>query len=123
MDNTPSDIEYTGQQDTSPETRRKVMRRIYRDTREEVPDNIYEIRGKDVQLNVYVDADHIGNKVTHRSQTGILIFLNKALIAFDSKRQNTVESSTFGSEYIALKLAMEKVIGLRYKLRVMGLWK
>ena len=99
---------------------RKTMRRIYCDTREEIPDNVPEIRGKEVQLNIFVDADHAGNKVTRRSQTGILIFLNKDLIVFDSKRLNTVESSTFGSEYIALKLVMEKIIGLRYKLRVMG---
>ena len=109
-DHTPLDIEYTGLQDASPEARHKVMRRIYCDAREEIPDNVPEIRGKEVQLNVYVDADHTGNKVTCRYQTGILIFLNTALIAFDSKRQNTVESSTFGSKYIALKLAMKKMM-------------
>ena len=120
MEHTPLDIEYTGPQDASLEIRRKVMRRIYHDEREEIPENVPDIRGKEVQLNIYVDSDHAGNKVTRRSQTGILIFLNKDLIVFDSKRQNTVESSIFGSEYIALKLVMEKIIGLRYKLRVMG---
>ena len=38
-----------------------------------------------------------------------------------SKRQNTVESSTFGSEAIALKMAVEMIEGLRYKLRMMGI--
>jgi hypothetical protein len=37
-----------------------------------------------------------------------------------SKRQNTVETSTFGSEFIALKTAVEMIEGLRYKLRMMG---
>ena len=91
MDYTPLDIEYTGPQNASPKARRKVMRRIYRDAREEIPDNVPEIRGKEVQLNIYVDVDHVRNKVTRHSQTGILIFFNESLIAFDSKHQNTVD--------------------------------
>ena len=52
MEHTPLDIEYTGPQDASPEVRRKMMRRIYRDTSEKIPDNEPAIRGKEVQLNV-----------------------------------------------------------------------
>ena len=37
-----------------------------------------------------------------------------------SKRQNTVETSTFGSEFVAMKTAVEQIEGLRYKLRMMG---
>jgi hypothetical protein len=37
------------------------------------------------------------------------------------KRQATVETSTCGSEFTALRIAIEKVEGLRYKLRMMGL--
>jgi hypothetical protein len=37
-----------------------------------------------------------------------------------SKRQNTVESSTFGSEFVAMKTAVEQIEALRYKLRMMG---
>ena len=36
-------------------------------------------------------------------------------------KQSTIETSTFGSEYIALRIAIEKVISLRYKLRMMGI--
>jgi hypothetical protein len=38
-----------------------------------------------------------------------------------SKRQNTVESSTFGSEFVAMHVAIEMIEGLRYKLRMMGI--
>ena len=41
-------------------------------------------------------------------------------ISWFSKKQNTVETSTFGSEYVALRITIEKVISLRYKLRMMG---
>ena len=97
------------------------MQKLYPEAEEEIPNNIPEPRGKTVQVNTYVDSNHAGNKVTRRSQTGILIFLNMSPIFWFSKRQNTVESATFGSEYIALKIAMEKIIALRYKLQMMGI--
>ena len=37
-----------------------------------------------------------------------------------SKAQRTVETSTFGSEFIALKTGTEMIKSLRYKLRMMG---
>jgi hypothetical protein len=93
---------------------------FYPGAAEPIPPNAPEPRGPEVQINCFVDADHAGNKVTCRSHTGVLIFLNKAPIQWYSKRQNTVESSTFGSEFIALKIATELIQGLRYKLRMMG---
>ena len=38
-----------------------------------------------------------------------------------SRRQNCVESSTFSSEFIALKTAVETIMALRYKLRMFGI--
>jgi hypothetical protein len=73
-----------------------------------------------IVLRVYVDSDHAGDKVTRRSRTGYIIFLNSAPIDWFSKKQNTIESSSFGSEFVALKTVMEKLRGLRYKLRMMG---
>ena len=58
--------------------------------------------------------------MTRRSHTGVLVFLNRAPVLWYSKRQNTVETSTFGSEIVALRIAVEMVEGLRYKLRMMG---
>jgi len=72
-------------------------------------------------MSCYVDADHAGCRATRRSHSGILIFLNRAPILWYSKRQNTVETSTFGSEYVAAKTAVEMIEGLRYKLRMMGI--
>jgi hypothetical protein len=37
-----------------------------------------------------------------------------------SKRQNSVEASTFGSEFTAMKNAVEMIEVLRYKLRMFG---
>ena len=59
--------------------------------------------------------------MTRRSQTGLLLFVNHAPVVWYSKRQNTVETSTFGSEFIAMKTAMEQIEALWYKLRMFGI--
>ena len=94
---------------------------FYPGAREVIPPNAPEVRGRPMTMTCFVDADHAGCRVTRRSHTGILIMLNRAPIMWYSKRQNTVETSTFGSEFIALKTAVEMIEGLRYKLRMMGI--
>jgi hypothetical protein len=46
--------------------------------------------------------------------------LNMSPVAWQSKKQATVESSVFGAEFVAMKVGMETCRGLRYKLRMMG---
>ena len=72
-------------------------------------------------ISMFTDAAFAGDLVTRRSQTGILIFINRAPITWYSKRQNTVEASTFGSEFIALRVGWEMNDGLRYKLQMLGI--
>lgn len=93
---------------------------LYPGAAEVLPHNLPEARGKPVVTTCFVDADHAGCHQTRRSQTGILIFLMNAPIMWYSKRQNTVESSTFGSEFVAARIAVEMIEGLRYKLRMFG---
>ena len=76
--------------------------------------------GDSIRIYCFVDANHAGNVVTRRSHTGVLIFVQNAPIIWYSKRQNTVESSTFGSDFVALRIAKELIVGLRYKLRMFG---
>jgi hypothetical protein len=71
-------------------------------------------------MNVFVDADHTGNRITRRSQTDILLYLNSAPILWNSKAQATVEMSTFGSEFVAMQIAVETIEAMRYKLRMFG---
>jgi len=93
---------------------------FYKGAEEQIPDNMPEPRGKEVSTHCFVDASHGSDKVTRRSQTGILIFVNRAPIIFYSKKQNSVETSTFGSEFTACKQAVELVKALKYKLRMFG---
>ena len=93
---------------------------FYPDAKEVLPPDMAEPRGKSVVMSCFVDADHAGCKETRRSHTGVLIFVNRAPILWFSKRQSTVETSTFGSEIVALRIAVEMIEGLRYKLRMFG---
>ena len=93
---------------------------FYGDAKEQVPMIKPKPRGVPVVMSVFSDADHAGNLMTRRSDTGILIFLNNAIVDWYSKGQATVESSTFGSETIALRTSVDKIQALRYKLYMMG---
>ena len=93
---------------------------FYRDAKERLPSDMPLLRGRLVSTHCFVDSDHTGDKVTRRSQTGILMFLNRTPTIWYSKRQNTVETSTFGSKFIAMKMAVEQIESLWYKLRMFG---
>jgi hypothetical protein len=95
-------------------------RDFYGDVIEELPPNMPEPKGQPVVVSCFVDANHAGNVITRRSHTGILIYVQNAPIIWFSKRQNTVESSSFGSEFVALRAAKDMVVALRYKLRMFG---
>ena len=94
---------------------------FYKGCTEAIPVDAPDPRGKAMTLHVFVDSDHAGDKVSRRSQTGILIFCNRAPISWISKRQNSVQGSTFGSEFCALKHAIESVEAFRYKMRMFGI--
>ena len=100
----------------------ETFRGQYRDAVEEIPPKhlMPESRGRSITTMAFVDASHASNKITRRSYTGFVIFLNRAPIIWFSKRQNTVESSSFFSEFIAMKICVEHIVALRFKLRMFG---
>jgi hypothetical protein len=89
---------------------------FYPDAQEAIPPNAPELRGQSVTMSCFVDADHASCRVTRRSHTGILIYVQGAPIICYLKRQNTVESSKFRSEFIAMKTVVEQIEALCYKL-------
>ncbi len=95
-------------------------KRFYGNVEESIPSNAPEPRGKDVDIRLYVDSDHAGEKHTHCSRTSFFVFMKTALMQWFSKQQATIETSVFGAEFVAMKIGMESLRGLRYKLRMMG---
>lgn len=94
---------------------------LYRDAHEMLPCDYVEPRGKPVTMTAFSDASFATNKKNRRSHSGYIIFLNRAPIMWYSKRQTTVESSTFSSEFLALKVCTGAIQNLRFKLRSFGI--
>ena len=93
---------------------------FYPDAKLEEPPDKPEPRGESVVITTFEDSDHASDTVTRRSRTGVLIFVNRAPIVAYSKKQNSIETSSFGSEFTALKTAVELTEGIVYKLKMMG---
>ena len=87
----------------------------------EIAPNMAELRGQGFIMHVNIDADHASDTITRYSRRGCLVYLICVPIYWWSKKQNSVESFSFGSEFIAMKQWCEYVRGLRYKLIVMGI--
>ena len=93
---------------------------FYADVDEAIPTNTPEPRWKEVYLIIFFDSYHAGDKLTRRYRTGYIIFLNNAPISWLSKKQATIETSVFWAEFVAMRIGMETLRVLRYKLYMMG---
>ena len=102
-------------------TKKQNWIEFYPDAEEDVPHDMLEQMGNEATLTVYVDADHARNKVTRRSVTGIILLVNNTPLVWVSKRQKTVETSTYGSELVAARMAVDLIIEIRYKFRMLGI--
>jgi hypothetical protein len=59
--------------------------------------------------------------VTGRSVTAILHFLNQTPMDWYLKKQATVKTATFGSEFIAARTTIDQIINLRMTLCYLGI--
>jgi hypothetical protein len=76
--------------------------------------------GKPVVLTHFVDANLYHDWITGRSVTGILSLVNQTPIDWYSKKQSTVEMATYGSEFIASRICVDRAVDLRNTLRYLG---
>ena len=58
--------------------------------------------------------------LTGRSVTGILHLINGTPFDWYTKKQSTVETATYGSEFTATRIAIDQVIECRTMLRYLG---
>ena len=96
------------------------MESIYGCPEEPVDDNAPPPKGKPVRPSTWCDANLMHDMVTGRSASGIVEFLNQTPTDWFSKRQNQVESATYGSEFMVARQATERMCDLRYTLRSFG---
>ena len=93
---------------------------MYVNVTELIPKDAPTPLGNFVTLIHYVDANLMHCLLTGRSVTGILTFINQTPIDWYSKKQATVETATYGSEFVAARTVVEKLIELRLVLRYLG---
>jgi hypothetical protein len=93
---------------------------VYAGAEEEVPDNCPAPLGKEVVMTTFVDANLYHDLVNGCSVTGILHLFNKTVIDWYSKKQATVETATYGSEFVAARTAVEQILDLRIELCYLG---
>ncbi len=92
----------------------------YGDIKEEVPYFAIQPKGPPVRMTCFVDANHARCTATRRSTTGIIHFINSTPFEWTSKKQSTVEASTYGAEFVALRLAVEQIKTNRMFLQSIG---
>ena len=93
---------------------------VYGDVKEIVPNDAPTPLGKPVVLSHYVDANLYHNALTGRSVTACLHFANATPMDWYTKKQETVETATYGSEFMAACTCVEQVIDLRNTFRYLG---
>jgi hypothetical protein len=93
---------------------------VYAGAEELSPEDAPTPLGKPVVMTTFVDANLYHDLVTGRSVTGVLHLFNKTVIDWYSKKQSTVETATYGSEFVAARTAIEQIIDLRTELRYLG---
>ena len=96
-------------------------RTFYPDAEFEPPPDPPPAKGKGAKITIYVDADHARDKVTRRSVTGIIVIVNGTVVKSISKRQTTVETSSYGSEMVAARIAVDEAISILCNLTMLGI--
>ena len=93
---------------------------VYGDFQEELPPDMPTPRGKPFRTTTY-DANLMHCLVTGRSMTGVIHLVYQTPIQWFCKKQNVVETATYGSEFMAARQATEQIMDLRYTLCMMGI--
>ena len=82
------------------------MSKFYPDAKEDIG-NYLEPRGSEIASSIWFDSAHAYDKKTYKSITGLISMLDRTPIKWSSTRQGVIESSTYGAEFIAGKVATE----------------
>ena len=75
---------------------------------------------KAVTTTTTMDANLNHCLATGKSLTGCHHFVNKTHVDWCSKKQATVETATYGSEFVAAKTSTEQIMDIRQTMRYLG---
>ena len=98
----------------------ETLRSQYPDSEEILDSATPEPLFDEIKITAFVDSDHAHDKLTRRSITGLIIFVGRTPVFYMAKRQGSIETSTYGAEFMAMKTAVEEVSAIRYMLQCLG---
>ena len=93
----------------------------YPDAEEDISDDFPPAYGSELETSIFVDSDHAHDITTRRSITGIIQFVGSTPVAWSSRRQSCIATSTYCAKFVAMRVAVEEAISLRYMLRCLGI--
>ena len=101
----------------------KELRALYPDAVDYIPPNMLEAIGKSVQINAFICRCRLGWRNHYQSLADRYPYVREYgpnYLEFQTTEYGAGESSTFGSEFIAMRTLVETIIGLCYKLQMVG---
>ena len=102
-------------------TKSMIGRELFmEEQKEEIPHDIPEPKGKHVTTTTYVDVNQHHDQATGKAVTACLHIVNETPSHWYTKRQATVDTTTYGSEFVAARIATDQIIDLRYTLKYLG---
>src|SRR5687767_9646579 len=84
------------------------------------PEEAPKPQGNPITLTHYVGANLFHNALIGHSVTGILHMMNGIPIDWFSKKQATVETATYGSEYVVAHTSVDQIFDLWNTLHYLG---
>ncbi len=93
---------------------------VYGNVEEVKPDDIPVPLGKPIVTVSFVDANLAHCALTGRSVTGVLHLINKTPFDWYAKKQSTVNTATYGSEFVAARTCTEQIMDIRVTLWYLG---
>jgi hypothetical protein len=93
---------------------------VHGESKEEVPSDMPVPRGNSVRTSTFEDANLMQDLTAGRSVTCILHLVNSTPVDWFCELQGSIETATYGSEFVAARLATEQIMDVCCTLRSLG---
>jgi hypothetical protein len=103
-----------------PETEHDWSRSVHGEISELRPQDAPDSLGKILTLTHNMEANLMHDIISRRSVTGILHMINKTPLLWYSKKQATLERSTYVSKFVAAQICIEQILDLQNTLCYLG---
>ncbi|GJW90936.1 retrovirus-related pol polyprotein from transposon TNT 1-94 [Tanacetum coccineum] len=94
----------------------EVVKRIFRYIKGTTHLGLWYPKGTGIETIVYVDFNHAGDYVDHKSTSGVCTFMGCCLASWFSKKQTVLAISTTEAEYISTRKACQQALWMKQAL-------